>query len=289
MSILTLILASLVARSFDEMDKWAKDARTNNIQFEGLEHKGSSLRAENHEYMSTDDIRPSPNPQQELQMMLGGVGTQEWPELFHTLNSVRRLSLHHGQLLESHVHSVLRSVLKAVDNLRSTIAKNAMLTIADMWMGMGRVMDPELNLVAPMLVKRFADTNGFLSEVAEECIGTVITNASDGRCLGAFLLSASNKQPLVRAKAAAVILRCVNKFSPEKLASSRELGKLIQSLALFCQDRQVKRVKRRRLCEDGANNCDYSNPTYTLASLAAPRFFRRSPTQGRTGGKLRPA
>ncbi|GMH83835.1 hypothetical protein TrST_g9389 [Triparma strigata] len=230
--------AKAKTESFDEMDKWAKDARTNNIQFEGLEHKGSSLRAENHEYMSTDDIRPSPNPQQELQMMLGGVGTQEWPELFHTLNSVRRLSLHHGQLLESHVHSVLRSVLKAVDNLRSTIAKNAMLTIADMWMGMGRVMDPELNLVAPMLVKRFADTNGFLSEVAEECIGTVITNASDGRCLGAFLLSASNKQPLVRAKAAAVILRCVNKFSPEKLASSRELGKLIQSLALFCQDRQ---------------------------------------------------
>ena len=202
------------------MDTWATDARTN-IQFEGMEHNSSSLRAETHEYMTTDDIRPSPNPQQEMQVMLSGVGTEEWPEIFHTLNSVRRLALHHGALLEGHVHSVLRSVLKAVDNLRSAVAKNAILTIADMWLGMGRVMDPELNLVAPVLLKRFADTNGFLSEGAEACIDTVISNASDGRCLGAFLASASNKMPTVRSKAAAVVLRCIRKFSPSKLSTSR--------------------------------------------------------------------
>ena len=221
-------------------NKWATataDVRTT-ITFGGEEHVSSSLRAEAHEYMTTDDIRPSPNPQQELQRVLTKIEIEEWPEIFHTLNSVRRLALHHSQILGGHVHSVLRSVLKAVDNLRSAVAKNAILTIGDMWLGLGRTMDPELNLVAPALLKRFADTNGFLCEVADGCIDTVISNASDNRCLSAFLSSAGNKAPSVRAKAAAVVLRCIQRTDPSKLATSRELEKLLATLAQFCQDRQ---------------------------------------------------
>eukprot|EP00520_Triparma_pacifica_P017084 CAMPEP_0118642922 /NCGR_PEP_ID=MMETSP0785-20121206/6096_1 /TAXON_ID=91992 /ORGANISM="Bolidomonas pacifica, Strain CCMP 1866" /LENGTH=1505 /DNA_ID=CAMNT_0006534511 /DNA_START=76 /DNA_END=4589 /DNA_ORIENTATION=+ len=225
---------------FGDEGSWASAAKADiktNIMFGGEEHVSSSLRAEAHDYLTTDDIRPSPNPQQELNRVLTKIEVEEWPEIFHTLNSVRRLALHHGNLLGSHVHSVLRSVLKAVDNLRSAVAKNAILTIGDMWLGLGRTMDPELNLVAPALLKRFADTNGFLCESADSCINIVISNASDIRCLNAFLASAGNKLPAVRAKSAAVVLRCIQRADPGKLKGSRDLVKLLGVLAQFCQDR----------------------------------------------------
>ena len=89
-----------------------------------------------------------------MQRMLGGIGTDEWPEIFHTLNSVRRLSIHHGSLIEGHLHTIIRSVIKAADNLRSAVSKNAILTLQDMWIGMKKAMDPELAGVTPMLLKR---------------------------------------------------------------------------------------------------------------------------------------
>ena len=213
------------------------EVEKNTISFSGNEHVSSSLRAENHDYLSTDDIRPSPNPQVEMQRMMGGIGTDEWPEIFHTLNSVRRLSIHHGNLIEGHLHTVVRSVIKAADNLRSAVSKNAILTLQDMWIGLKRAMDPELAAVTPMLLKRFADTNGFLSEVADAAIISIIENGSPMRALTAFLNSAGNKLPNVRAKAAATVLKCVIKLEGG-LTNSRELEKLLGALPQFCQDKQ---------------------------------------------------
>ena len=66
--------------------------------------------------------------------------------------------------------------------------------------------------------------------MAEECIDKVISHASDGRCLGAFLASSSHKLPTVRAKAAAVVLRCVQKFNPsEAVAAKAQQGRLDQT------------------------------------------------------------
>ena len=42
---------------------------------------------------------PSSNPQRDLGKAIQGVGVQDWPEVFHTLTTIRRLSLHHCALL----------------------------------------------------------------------------------------------------------------------------------------------------------------------------------------------
>jgi hypothetical protein len=49
------------------------------------------------------------------------------------------------------------AVLKQAENLRSQVAKNALLTVGDLWRGLGRALDPELPLVAPLLIKKYAD------------------------------------------------------------------------------------------------------------------------------------
>lgn len=57
-------------------------------------------------------------------------------------------------------------LLQWVCNLRSAVCKNALLALQDLWAGLGTVMDAQLPVVAPVLLKRGAsDTQGFLTEV----------------------------------------------------------------------------------------------------------------------------
>ncbi|CAM9950117.1 unnamed protein product [Choristocarpus tenellus] len=55
-----------------------------------------------------------------------------------------------------------------VENLRSQVSKNAILTLRDMWQFLGRALDPELPLACPVLVKKSGDKVEFLSDAAYE-------------------------------------------------------------------------------------------------------------------------
>ena len=48
------------------------------------------------------------------------------------------------------------------------MAKNALLTLTDLWRGLGGALDPELPMVCPVLVKKLADKVEFLAEAARE-------------------------------------------------------------------------------------------------------------------------
>lgn len=48
------------------------------------------------------------------------------------------------------------------------MAKNALLTVADLWRGLGESLDPELTMVCPIITKKFADKVEFLAEAARE-------------------------------------------------------------------------------------------------------------------------
>lgn len=48
------------------------------------------------------------------------------------------------------------------------MAKNALLTLADLWRSLGGALDPELPMVCPVLIKKLADKVEFLAEAARE-------------------------------------------------------------------------------------------------------------------------
>ncbi|KAG5192487.1 hypothetical protein JKP88DRAFT_284314 [Tribonema minus] len=149
-----------------------------------------------------------------------------------------------------HARELVRDVLRHIDNLRSQVAKNALLTLGDLWKGLGRALDPELPLVAPVLIKKYTDKVDFLRQAAEGAvedvveflrqaaegaIEDVVANATDVRALSAFLgCSAARAAPL-RAKAAATVLKCVRRVGA-RLSACREAERVLQALPLFLQD-----------------------------------------------------
>ncbi|KAM3568697.1 hypothetical protein VYU27_009187 [Nannochloropsis oceanica] len=197
------------------------------------------------EYLSPADIHPLPQPSIALPLLLESLHTADWPESFHALTTVRRFAHQHLALLltlpSDRLQLLLRQVLRHVNNLRSAVAKNALLALADLWAGLAsspsslsssplslssrlsfpsksngteitvqRVMEGELPAVIPVLLKRFCDTNDFLVEAAESALNTIILHTPDTtRVLHAFLSLASHKSPTGRSKVASQVLRCL--------------------------------------------------------------------------------
>lgn len=73
---------------------------------------------------------PSAAPQKDLSKALLGIGTQEWPEIFHTLTTVRRLSLHHSALVMASRYPVNNSCITLLAKQTYLVQISIALTIA---------------------------------------------------------------------------------------------------------------------------------------------------------------
>ena len=122
------------------------------------------------EYLDSDQLAPlTGNPSTAFRSVLQTLRNQkaEWSDTFKSLNTLRSIATHHIDVVsKSDLHSVILSVLKAVENLRSSVAKNALLCLGDVLKGFRRRMDPEIITILPVLLKRCADTNKFVNAEA---------------------------------------------------------------------------------------------------------------------------
>ena len=118
---------------------------------------------------------------------------------------MRSVALQKPAALENSLHSVILHVLRCLDNLRSNVSKNATFALNDMFAGLGRGMDPELETVTPPLLKRACDTNVFLGEEAEKALVSMIRCCNENRVITALLLGIQSKNARVRAKTVSLI------------------------------------------------------------------------------------
>lgn len=197
----------------------------------------SSPKFEGFEYVPTLDLKPFETPGKELSLVISGLENQDWPEIFHTLTSMRRISIHHQNLLQKsgNFHSLVLGVLKQADNLRSAVAKNAILCLGDLFQGMGIGMDAEVLGTISTLLKRCADSSNFLSEVSENALVQMVDNVSASRSLAGLLTSVEHRQANIRAKAA-MFIDCLLLRRCEDVRGSREIEGLKLKLSKLLQD-----------------------------------------------------
>ena len=86
--------------------------------------------------------------------------------------------------------TLLPGVLTCCDSLRSSIAKNGMMAVGDIAATCGRDLDPHLDALIPVLLRRHADTSEFISDAAANALRGVCAGASGGRVVAALLNAA---------------------------------------------------------------------------------------------------
>jgi hypothetical protein len=94
-----------------------------------------------------------------------------------------RLAVHHPVVLNPKITLFTKDIRLEVDSLRSSIAKNALMCASDLFECLGKTMDTEINILAPSLLKRAADTSTFLQKDAEKALTNMLQYLSLGRTL----------------------------------------------------------------------------------------------------------
>jgi hypothetical protein len=200
------------------------------------------------DYVARDEVPPlGPLKQQqkELSRVLAEIETADWPDIFHVVTNIRALSIHHSELLlksNTAFKQLMKGLLKQVANLRSQVAKNAIIAIGDLCIDLGKNLDGEVGFVASALIKRLCDSSAFLSESCEASLTALIDNCTPTRTLAAFLMSQENRSPGIRGKAARLLVRLVENRAEElksiyqRDSTAREFDSLFQRIPKLIAD-----------------------------------------------------
>jgi hypothetical protein len=85
---------------------------------------------------------------------------------------------------------VTADVLALSDSLRSSLSKNALILIGEMATAFGaKKLDPMVASMLPLLLKKAADTNAFISEEASKSLALVCDNCNPVKTIPALVKS----------------------------------------------------------------------------------------------------
>eukprot|EP00943_MAST-04B_sp_MAST-4B-sp1_P006833 g6833.t1 len=221
----------------------AQPKKTESVQSH-KEHDPSKRVAE---YLTSAQCKPLKNPAVELRRSMRDLSSPEWDKIFDALNVVRSLALHHHGSIGPVLHSLVLSVNEASKNLRSSVAKNALLCLNDMIDGLGPQMDPELDTIVSQLLKRASESGtGFLGDEANRCLRSMCMSCSESKALSSLLNCADNKKPQLRARAANHIEYCISQMG-SRVCGARDLDRVIKRAVKFMGEGQqdTRRSGRR--------------------------------------------
>ncbi|KAF0698838.1 Aste57867_10562 [Aphanomyces stellatus] len=201
----------------------------------------AALRAGKQEYLSTSDLEAFPLTGLPAKPMLAKciqhISASDWEKNFEGLTDLRRVAVHAPDVVAAQLAVVVKEVTKQINNLRSSVAKNAMLTIDTLCVTLTRKMDVEMDEAMPLLLKRAADTNAFLSEAAVQTLDAAVQNCSAGKLFLVLLPHATNKTTLVRKQVAIMLGKIlVVEAQANRLESCREYDRVLSVLCTLVGD-----------------------------------------------------
>lgn len=99
---------------------------------------------------------------------------------------------------------MVASLIKLAESLRSSLSKIAIMTVNDMLVSLKRCMEPYLDNVLKMLLKKASlDTNTFISDEAERALVSLCAHCQDSKVIRAILTTTNggnHRSNLVRQK-----------------------------------------------------------------------------------------
>ena len=72
--------------------------------------------------------------------------------------------------------SLVNVLIKHADSLRSAVSRIALITLNDMFISLKRVMEPSLDPVLKILLKKGTDTSNFVVIEADKCLQSLVYN-----------------------------------------------------------------------------------------------------------------
>lgn len=103
-------------------------------------------------------------------------------------------------------------VLKLIESLRSSVAKNAMITLSELCETFKKSMDPYLQPLFVKLFKKAQDANSFIVDEAKKCMNSLCTYCSAAKICTIILNNSNAKAIPIKLNVAL----CIDKILEKK-------------------------------------------------------------------------
>lgn len=121
--------------------------------------------------LESSEYTPSEDPAGELALIQESLESSDWDVLYNAVSSTRRLCLFHPEMLHQEILApVLVMVREAVQSLRSTMARNAMLCLRDLLRCLPTEMASSLEAISGVLVPRTGSDKKFIVDTARQTL-----------------------------------------------------------------------------------------------------------------------
>eukprot|EP00752_Nemacystus_decipiens_P003701 g3410.t1 len=176
--------------------------------------------------LETGEFEPSPNAGEEMRAVLaasGGGG--DWADLYSAVDSARRLCIFHAEVVllggegegegeassgSGNLAGVVGLLAMAVGNLRSSMVRNALLGVGDVFSFLkhdaGRV---DIRPMVAGTLQRLAGDKRFICQTAAQAMEAATRNGPSLNVLHAILPSLDDRNPEVAAKSAFYSEQCL--------------------------------------------------------------------------------
>jgi hypothetical protein len=162
----------------------------------------------------------------------------DWSRQFDSLDGLRRLIKNHQEiypLIQQNLSLIMPEVLKLVESLRSSLAKNGMITLAEMCETFKKCMDPFLEAIFIKLFKKAQDANTFIIEEVNKCIKSLCSYCTSAKVLPIVINNSQSKSIPIKLKVAFCMDKLLQKDN-YSLAMLKENPKLLGVMGNYITD-----------------------------------------------------
>jgi len=203
-------------------------------------------------YTLSVDLQPFPSAPTaaEIASVLKGLQSADWSTRFDSITSLRRLVVHHPSSLgTTHTKALVRDLKSELNSLRSSLAKNALMALADIFGSgvMARLWEAELEQLAPSMLKRAGESSGFLREEAHRALLAMLSSCSDRFTLPLLLNAAATGTKNIKIMAVVYLDRLVEVCAARpggqgvaSLQNNKEFPRLLKAIGSFASDAAVE-------------------------------------------------
>ncbi|XP_053489048.1 uncharacterized protein LOC128612714 isoform X3 [Ictalurus furcatus] len=185
------------------------------------------------------ELRPFSRPELALTQSFRLLNSDDWEKKIEGLMFLRRLAQYHPDVLNSRLHEVCLAVIQEVRNLRSRVSRIAMVTLGELYSGLQKGMDQELEATAKVLLHKTGKINAFIRQHADAALGSMMQNCTPTRSMNALLAGGlGHLNAAVRKCTAQHLTTLVEKIGTGRLLSGTKnlTDRLLPAVSKLVQD-----------------------------------------------------
>ena len=137
------------------------------------------------------------------------------------------------------LHNVMSEVMKLVENLRSSVSKNAVISISEAGEKMKRGLDAECEGLAMRLLRKGCDSNSFITEEVKSALLSIGFNCSEYKISSIIIGKYQHKSLNYRINIA-FLLHTLIERAAGRVLGLKDFDKLAIVLATYAADNSLE-------------------------------------------------